>query len=305
MNKRFSKPKRFGEILDHTFQLSKNRFTDFMKIFLLLVGPIYLLEAFVQLAAGRSFFREMGAGSGWMDQIFSSFDETEAVANSLGVDLFIILLGILSTLLFMVAQASVLFALDHIRKDESYTLSSVIKKGFSRFWPILGSSILFFFILLAIFIVPIFALVFSGIGIFATGENVVVTIILLVLIGIGLFIGAALLLTRWSFYFASVVLDKESPGFSNSWNLSKKRTWFLVGLYIVFILIIGSITFAVEASFGIFLGNSVLLLLISNLVFLFTTMIFTVGYGIMFFDLKTRNNADDINAMLDDFSEVK
>jgi len=55
---------------------------------------------------------------------------------------------------------------------------------------------------------------------------------------------------------------------------------------------------------GIVLGNSVLLTLISNLVTLVTTMIFSVGYGVMYLDLKTRNDADDIKEMLEDYKTI-
>ena len=135
-----------------------------------------------------------------------------------------------------------------------------------------------------------------------------VNTVLGILLGIVLFIGSAvgigLLLTRWSFYFGSVVLDKDSPGLGRSWRLSRKRTWALMGLYIVFYFIISSISFGVQMTFGIVLGNSVLLTLISNLVTLVTTMIFSVGYGVMYLDLKTRHDADDIKEMLEDYKTI-
>ncbi|MFL6557012.1 MAG: hypothetical protein ACJ8MO_12935, partial [Bacillus sp. (in: firmicutes)] len=80
--------------------------------------------------------------------------------------------------------------------------------------------------------------------------------------------------------------------------------WVLMGLYIVFYFIISSITFGVQMTFGIVLGNSVLLTLISNMITLITTMIFSVGYGIMYLDLKTRNDADDIKDMLEEYKTI-
>src|SRR5690606_41274006 len=38
---------------------------------------------------------------------------------------------------------SILLALNHIRKNEEYTIGSLIKKAFTRFWAMLGSNILF------------------------------------------------------------------------------------------------------------------------------------------------------------------
>lgn len=62
MDPQFNKPKGFGEILDHTFRLSKKRFKDFFLIFLILVGPVYLLDALLQLLGGTNFFREIDGG---------------------------------------------------------------------------------------------------------------------------------------------------------------------------------------------------------------------------------------------------
>ena len=56
---------------------------------------------------------------------------------------------------------------------------------------------------------------------------------------------------------------------------------------------------------GIVLGNSVLLTLIANLVTLITTMIFYVGYGVMYLDLKTRHDGDDIKEMLEDYKTLQ
>jgi len=73
----------------------------------------------------------------------------------------------------------------------------------------------------------------------------------------------------------------------------------------VFSLIVSSISYAVEVSFGIFLGNSVLLSIISGVVSLFTTMIFSVGYAVMYLDAKTRHDADDLKEMIEDYNAVQ
>ena len=62
MDKKFTTPKDFGEILDHTFQLTKNRFKDLFMILLIFMGPVYLFQAILQLLSGTSFFREVGSG---------------------------------------------------------------------------------------------------------------------------------------------------------------------------------------------------------------------------------------------------
>lgn len=303
MDTKFKKPKNFGEILDHTFSLSKNRFSDFFLITLIFMGPVYLLHALIQLFSGVSFFRELGSGDVWFEQILSGFVETDATfENTLGLDIGLIVIGFIGMILFPVAEAAILFALNHIRKNEAYTVGSVIKEAFSRFWPMLGSSILYGLIVICLIIVPIIFISLAGV------LGVIVEPIVGILLGILLFlvfaVGIGYLLTRWSFYFGSVVLDKESPGFTRSWRLTTKRTWILMGLYIIFYLIISSISTAVELSFVVLLGNSVLLSIIVNIVTMFTTMFFSVGYGVMYLDLKTRHDADDLKEMIEDYKSI-
>ncbi|MEH7131129.1 hypothetical protein V7103_23335 [Neobacillus drentensis] len=304
MDKKFTTPKDFGEILDHTFQLTKNRFKDLFMILLIFMGPVYLFQAILQLLSGTSFFREVGSGGAWFEQILSSFEETGTFdSSSLGADIGLIVVGLISAILAPVAEAAILFTINHVRKNEDYTVGSVIKQAFSRFWPMIGSSILFFLITIGIIIIPLAIVGVIG-SVVATMVNTVLGILLGVVLFLGFAVGIGLLLTRWSFYFGSVVLDKDSPGLGRSWRLSRKRTWALMGLYIVFYFIISSISFGVQMTLGIVLGNSVLLTLISNLVTLVTTMIFSVGYGVMYLDLKTRNDADDIKEMLEDYKTI-
>lgn len=304
MDKKFTTPKGFGEILDHTFSLSKNRFKDFFMILLIFMGPVYLLQAILQLISGTSFFREVGTGGTWYEQILTSFEETGTFdSTSLGADIGLIVIGLLSAILAPVAEAAILFVINHVRKNEEYTVGSVIKQAFSRFWPMIGSSILFGLICMGIIIIPLGIAGVSGVAVGAMVDPVI-GILLGIVLFLGFALGVGLLLTRWSFYFGSVVLDKDSPGLGRSWRLSRKRTWVLLGLYIVFYLIISSIGFGVQMTFGIVLGNSVLLTLISNIVTLFTTMIFSVGYGVMYLDLKTRHDADDLKDMLEDYKTI-
>ena len=304
MDSKFKKPKGFGEILDHTFSLSKNRFKEFFMILIVFMGPVYLLQAIIQMVTGTSFFRETGSGGQWYEQILSNLDNSNSFdSSSLGADFGLIVVGLISFLLFPVAEAAILFAIDHFRKGEDYTVRSVIKEAFRRFWPILGSSILFGLILLGIILIPILIIAFSG-GALAAAVNPILGILVGVLLFIVFAIGVGLLITRWSFYFGSVVLDKVSPGFARSWRLSQKRTWVLFGLYIVFYLIVSIISVAVQLVFGALLGDSVLLGLIANLASLFTTMIFSVGYGIMYLDSKTRNDAEDLKELIEDYQSI-
>ncbi|MBO0586748.1 hypothetical protein [Sporosarcina sp. E16_8] len=301
MNERLNKPKGFGEILDLTFSLSKNKFRDLFFISLIFMGPIYLVQALISLASGVGFFRELGAGEAWYEKIISSFEGAES--TGLGSDLGTALVGITSFFLFPVASAATLLVVNRIRKNETYTIGSVIKQAFSRYGPIIGSSILFSLIIFGLILIPVFILVFSLISSLATSATV--GIVLGIILFLALAIGVAYLLTRWSFYLGSAVLGEGSPGFTRSWRLTRKRGWPLIGLYIIFSLIIGVISITIELTFGIFLGSSVLLSMIVSLASIFTTMIFSVGYAVMYLDLKVRHDADDLKEMIDDYNVVQ
>jgi hypothetical protein len=309
VNAKFSKPKGFGEILDHTFRLSKNRFKDFFLIFLILLGPVYLLQALIELAAGVSFFRTVGTGETWFDGIVNSFSgELTAEGGpevNLAAELGTGLIGLISIILAPIAQAAILFALNHMRKNEEFTVKLVIKEAFSRFWPIIGSSLLFGVIVFGIVFVPIFTFGFAGVfgaALLEPGIGIVIAGVVLLL---AFAVAVAYLLTRWSFYFGAAAIENDAPGLGRSWRLTKKRGWILLGLFIVFGLIIGIVSSAFELTFGLVLGNSVLYGMIVNVVTLFTSMLFAVGFGVMFLDLKTRHDADDLNEMIDDYNSIQ
>lgn len=307
MNSLFNKPKGFGEILDHTFRLSKQRFSDFFLILLILVGPIYVVQAVVQLLFGTSFFRETGTGSNWFEQVLSSFEqgtyEYTDTSGSLGADISLIVVSLISLIFLPIAQAAIILAVNHIRKDEEYTVGSVIKGAFSRFWPLIGSSILFFLIVFFMITIPLVIVFIAG---FVSGAmNPILGILLGIILFLAFAVVIAYLLTRWSFYFGSVTLKEGSPGFTRSWRLTRKRAWPLIGLYIIFSLITSTISGAFQLSFSVLLGNSVLLGLIVNTVSLITALFFAVGYAVIYFDLKVRHDADDLKDLIDEYEELQ
>ncbi|MBM7585694.1 hypothetical protein JOC86_002236 [Bacillus pakistanensis] len=309
MNTQFNRPKGFGEILDHTFRLSKSHFTKFFLILLIVLGPIYLLQAIADFMSGTNFFREVGVGGPWYEQIISGFDQSaeadyeEFTPTSLIANLIFIIGGLISVFVAPVGGAAILIGVDRLRKKEEFTVKSALKQAFSRYWPILGSSLLFGVIVFGMIIGPIFI---SGfVGIFGAVANPFLGILMAILLFLGFAVGIGYFLTRWSFFFASVVLETDSPGLSRSWRLTRNRGWICMGIYFVFILITSSVSFAIELSFGLLLGNSVLLMIIGDLVSLFTTVILSVGFAVMYFDLKVRNDADDLDEMMDEYTAIQ
>ncbi|MGD6775128.1 MULTISPECIES: hypothetical protein [Bacillaceae] len=301
MNNNLNKPKGFGEILDQTFKISKYKFKDFFIILLLLVGPIYILQAIIELATGKSFFRQEGGGGAWYEEMMRNMELTEeaSLSSNLAADIGTLFVSLLVLFTYPVAQAAILFGVNHIKHNREFTASTIVKQAFGRFFPLIGSSLLYVIIAFSI----LFGFILLGvlIPIIFFSIDVIAGVIVSIVLTISLFLIGAFLLTRWSFFFGSVVLDKNSPGLTRSWRLSKGRTFKLIGLYIIFFLITTSIGVAIELSVSAFLGNSVLLGLIVGFSTLFTTLIMAVGYAVMYLDLKVRHDADDLRDLIDDY----
>ena len=269
--------------------------------FLILIGPFYLLEAIVLIISGTSFFREAGTGGAWYEQVISRLETTAYTgSSSLGLDIGYILILFGSLLFLPVAQAAILLAVNQIRNNEEYTIGSMIKKAFTRFWPLVGSTILYCLIMFGIMTIPV--IIGFIVGFIGFESNPIMSILLGIILFLGIGVGVVYFMTRWSFYFGSVTLKEGTPGFLRSWRLTRKRTWVIIGLYIIFTLIISSISSAIELSFTMLLGPSVFVTTIVNLVTLLTTMFLSVGYAIIYFDLKIRHDADDLKDMIEDYT---
>ncbi|WP_010530897.1 hypothetical protein [Lentibacillus jeotgali] len=300
MNEGLNRPKGSGEILDAAFTLCKQYFSKFFLIILITVGPLYLLQSMILFLTGRSFFREAGSGSNWFNQTLNSF---EATANTtLGEDIANLGVGLLTYIFIPVAQAAVLFAISRLKTQDDFAVGSVIKQAFSKFWPILGSSLIFGIILFAMFFIPFIAIMIIGVlSIFADPvSGIAIMIILMLAVGLA----AAYFLTRWSFFLGTAVFENNIPGLGRSWHLTRKNSWKVFGIYIVFFLIFLAVSLAVETVLITFLGNSVLYSIIVNLVTLLTTTIFMVGYAILYFDLKIRQGGDDLKHMINDYQNT-
>ncbi|OZU89434.1 hypothetical protein CIL03_06910 [Virgibacillus indicus] len=296
MNDKFGRAKGFSEILDHTFQLLKSHFSTFFLIFLIILGPVFLLEALFLLASGTSFFRQVGSGSNWFEQIISGYDES--LNNSMGSDFFI---GFAMLVLTPIGYAAVLFAVVQVRNDEKFTAGTVIKRAFSRFWPLLGSSVIIGAILIGLIIAVAFLIIIPGV-ITGLGDPLIGIILSIgLLLGIGLVV--ALLFTRWCFYLSTVVFEEGFPGFAESWRLTKKHTWRIFGLFLLIILITTIVGAAIEGVFTFILGNSVLYVIIVDLIAMLTSMITAVAYAVIYFDLKLRQDGDDLREMIDDYQK--
>ncbi len=71
-------------------------------------------------------------------------------------------------------------------------------------------------------------------------------------------------------------------------------------MFIVLAIIIGIFSSIFELLLG-WLGDSVLYQLLYNFLTMITSIIFTVGYSVMYFDARVRQEATDLKDMIDEY----
>lgn len=300
MNDKLNKPKRFGEILDTAFQVSKKYFSRFFLMLLIIVGPVYLLKNIFFTFFGKRLMTDTYSQEGWLDRLRNgSYLEEDTNGAESAIDF---LFGIPEIVLTAVAFAAVLFAINHMRKNNDFVVGAMIKQAFSKFWKILGSSLLFGLIVIgitaaAIIFASIFSII-SGVGSIVVG----VFMVFVLMLGAGLLV--AYLLTRWSLFLGLTVFEDDIPGFGASWHLTRQSVWKTMGVYLVFSLIFFSIRSGLNVIILPVLGESVLYYIIFDLISLLTSTIFAVGYAIVYFDIKSRYDGDDLSDMLDDYEAM-
>ncbi|WP_182201486.1 hypothetical protein [Paraliobacillus salinarum] len=288
MKEMFDKPMRFAQILETTIQITKKHFSKLFLIALIFMGPIILLQALGELIGGRGFFVDMNY-SQLLDASFETYEDPMLV-TSLPEDITMTIITLLALIFYPILSASIILLVKRVKDDEAYTVGELIKKAFTRFWPLLWSTLLLGVIVFGILFIPTMLIITIGITtMFADPLAGIGIIIILLLIG---FVGFGLLFTRWSFYLPAVLFDRVAPGLTVSWNLTKGRTWKLFLLYVVFILITLVVNLVFELS-GLLLGASVLYGILINIAILLTTLFTTVGGAVMYFDSVTRK---DINS---------
>lgn len=288
MKEMFDEPMRFAQILETTIQITKKHFSKLFLIALIFMGPIILLQALGELIGGRGFFVDMNY-SQLLDASFETYEDPMLV-TSLPEDITMTIITLFALIFYPILSASIILLVKRVKDEEDYTVGELIKKAFTRFWPLLWSTLLLGVIVFGILIIPTILIITIGITtMFTDPLTGIGIIIILLLIG---FVGFGLLFTRWSFYLPAVLFDRVAPGLTVSWNLTKGRTWKLFALYVVFILITLVVNLVFELS-GLLLGASVLYGILINVAILLTTLFTTVGGAVMYFDSVTRK---DINS---------
>jgi len=304
----WQKPLAFSEILDMAFRIVKEQFSKLFLIMLILIGPVDLLDLLSSIFNGTGFFKTSGAGS--FTQLYNQFQSSQNnpdffSGTTAGGNIVTVLTLIAGMILTPVAYASILILIDKLRRNQSLDMKMIIKQAFSRYWGLLGGSVVYILLMTLFSLIAIIGVVIvfvvSGMllgNYFHPNAGLIISIVILSLLAM---FGLLYPGIRWSFYFGAATFEKTAPGLGKSWRLTKKNYWRILGIFIVLMLVRLVISLVINATFSFLLGQSVLVLAISHLVAIVTDLILLVGYAIVFFDLRVRNEGEGLKQMIDEY----
>src|SRR5699024_7363586 len=155
MEKMFSKPKRFAEVLDLTFRIIKEQFGKLFLLLLAFYSPIIVTQALIQVFAGRGFIRDLAPGESFFEQIINTTVEMDELFINPAETYGNLLLGLMQLIVVPIATASVILIVKYLKDNQSYEIKTIAKQAFSRFWPLVGSYLLFSIIASITIIIPI------------------------------------------------------------------------------------------------------------------------------------------------------
>ncbi|KAB8137867.1 hypothetical protein F9U64_07415 [Gracilibacillus oryzae] len=301
MNTGTQKPLNFGKILDQTFRILKNYFKPLFMISLLIMTPIYLLQILTLLISGRDFIMSADPSQNFLSQLTAN---TESFAiTTITEDIGVIISGLLTVIATPIIVGATIYAVKFAREGKKVATRDMIKMALPRYWPMFGTTLLLGIIIFLIIFSTIFLAIFIGAAA-SFAVHPIVGILLGFLLVAGIFIGAGLLLTRWSLSIAAVLFERVAPGFTKSWHLTKRQTWKFFGLFIILYIIMYTISSILQVPL-ILLGNSILSNLLINFITMVANIIVYAGYAVMYFDAHLRYEAGDIKEMLDSYDSLE
>ena len=168
--------KGFGGILNVTFKLTKEYIGSLFAIVSMLLIPPFVLMTIGQMVQGQGLFEKIVTE----DDILISTGLYVEVGDGIAGFLLVFVALIWMLIASPVSFAAIIISISHVKNNQAFTAVSVIKEAFSRFWGIIGGSIVFSLILFAIGVIPIALLVIIGIGLLFTDAAALAILLFLV-----------------------------------------------------------------------------------------------------------------------------
>mgnify|MGYP001408394676 CR=1 FL=1 len=296
MENKFQQPLSFGKILDQTFRIIRSYFKPIFLITFYVMIPVLALQAIILALSGHAMLiAEDSIQNIWSATVYElEMYEEYSFANVIGQYLSYIPLIFATPLLV----GGISHVVKRARAGEPAEAVEMLKMTMPRYWPLLGSTLLFGII---VFGITFGAILIGGV---LTAITALVSPVFAVLLGILLFIGGAigigLLTVKWMLYLPATLFEKVAPGLGKSWRLTKRQAWKFFGIYII-LTILSSIIIGMFQLPTMFLGSSIVSYLWTNFISLISSIILAVAWAVMYFDASLRQDAADIQDLVDTY----
>ncbi|MCL1791968.1 MAG: hypothetical protein FWG40_11625 [Peptococcaceae bacterium] len=298
-------PLTTGQVLDRTFLIYKQHFGRLLLLSLIFIGPalLFVILSFIVLFMfgfefNMNFFYD-----------FTHYVDSDSFAI---VFLLIMLLGTLFSLFLNAGSVLVIgsgvFLVDHVRKNLTPKLRTLIKWSFKRFFPMFGSVWCCSMILSTGYYIGYFAvyvLTFAMATLSAGGTaGAVISIISISLVNLALMGVFFYYYLRLEFGPVATAMAPVFPGLIQTWRLTRSRVGRIFGVYLVVLmisliplLILAGLFIALGAFLGHDLVNMMLLIVWIAAAMILPGSVFSVAKAVLYFDLEIRNNAGDLRAL--------
>lgn len=312
-------PMGVGKLLDRSFSIYRQSFGAFFLLALMLFGPLLLLQDLLLMdVSSMPFLYQDTSGEDFWESVgqkFMSSDENMTENIVLLLLYLFIVFPVITVAAYPQLMAASLIMTKATVEGETTGIKAALRQSFSRFWPLVGSTVLYMLVIMGIiFAFFLLCSLFFLLFIFSTGESleaffsddsifnpVAVIILLLIayfLIIIGVMLIPGFFMLRWGFYLPIVLWKGEGVGLSKSWNLTKGNYWRLFGLYFVVVILYSifssGVQFILIGTLGASLISSVLQILLSCLLMPWMLIVYSLAY----LDLNVRKEGTDLQAML-------
>ncbi|MGG1661521.1 ABC transporter ATP-binding protein [Brevibacillus sp. NRS-1366] len=319
MNQTPLAPMGVGKLLDRSFSVYRQHFAAFFLLALIWFGPFLLLQQFLMVDIGSMplLMQDTDGLDFWesMGNRFMGQEELMTDNMALLVTYIVIVIPLMTFVAYpqMISVATILT--EGAIKGKQLRLKDAMKQALGRFWPLVGSTVVYGLVALGVMIgfvlacmLLFFLLTVAFGGSFDTflglGNDVnPIFLMLLFIVGnivfiIGTMLVPGFFLLRWSFYLPLVLFEQNGVGLAESWRLTKGNFWRLLAIFFVLSVLYSIFSGGVQALTTGTMGMSIVAQLILVLLACLLMPWMSIVYALTYFDLVVRKEGTDLQVML-------
>ena len=265
----------FADILDTTFSLYRSYFWLFVGIAATLHVPFGIIEIL----------------------IVSAFGQGDSVQ---------VIVGLLSFVKGLVVHPMVMGALVFAVSQEYIGRKTTIGEAYSRvkFWSILGASLLIMLAMVAMMTIPITLSTLVMVPAIRGTGNVILTAGLMIVVGLFLLPVITYFVVRWSLFCQGIMVEdyRAVGSLRRSRELIKGSWWRVFGVEVVLFIMTSLVVWILGLGLGTFLDQimgteRLMISIFETILSIIITPIWLIGVTLLYFDLRIRKEAFDIEMM--------